>query len=403
MSKSSVAINNLRGYAILMVLAFHSFIAYLGSQTDTAPRRFDSPPYDWTAKPIIDRDGWFGFDLFCAFQYVYLMQLMFFLSGLFVWSSLARKGAITFLYDRVLRLGVPFVLGVYLLMPVAYYPVYRVTAADPGWPAFWSHWIALPFWPTGPMWFLWLLLALNLVAAGLFRLAPRAGEVLTRLSAEASAHPGRFFIALVIVSALAYVPLAAVFAPWQWAQFGPFAFQPSFAPQYVIYFFAGVGIGACGLERGLLASDGALARRWARWLAASPASFVLWIIPTALMVTRPGDTLPGLQLLADLGFVLCAATSCLGLSAVFLRFSAVPSTLFASLSEHAYGIYLVHYVFVIWLQYLLLGVVLFAAAKAAIVFAGTLALSWTTAAAMCRVSIGARLIGGKRRELVKAP
>src|SRR5262245_38383723 len=42
MSKSSVAINNLRGYAILMVLAFHSFIAYLGSQTQTAPRPFDS-------------------------------------------------------------------------------------------------------------------------------------------------------------------------------------------------------------------------------------------------------------------------------------------------------------------------------------------------------------------------
>jgi peptidoglycan/LPS O-acetylase OafA/YrhL len=403
MSKSSLAINNLRGYAILMVLAFHSFIAYLGSQTDTPPRPFDSAPYDWTAKPIIDRDGWFGFDLFCAFQYVYLMHLMFFLSGLFVWSSLARKGARRFLYDRFQRLGVPFVLGVYLLMPLAYYPVYRVTAADPGWPAFWSHWIALPFWPTGPMWFLWLLLALNLAAAGLFRLAPRAGEVLTRLSAEAGAHPGRFFIVLVIVSALAYVPLAAVFAPWQWAQFGPFAFQPSFTPQYVIYFFAGVGIGACGLERGLLASDGALARRWALWLAASPAAFVLWIIPTALMVTRPGETLPGLQILADLGFVLCAATSCLGLAAVFLRYSAVPAPLFASLSEHAYGIYLVHYVFVIWLQYLLLGVALFAVAKAAIVFAGTLILSWTTTAAVCRVSIGARLIGGKRRELAEAP
>jgi peptidoglycan/LPS O-acetylase OafA/YrhL len=403
MSKSSVAINNLRGYAILMVLAFHSFIAYLGSQTDTPPRPFDSAPYDWTAKPIIDRDGWFGFDLFCAFQYVYLMQLMFFLSGLFVWSSLVRKGARRFLYDRVLRLGVPFVLGVYLLMPVAYYPVYRVTAADPGWPAFWSHWIALPFWPTGQMWFLWLLLALNFVAAGLFRLAPRASEVLTRLSAEAGAHPGRFFIVLVIVSALAYVPLAAVFAPWQWAQFGPFSFQPSFAPQYAIYFFGGVGIGACGLERGLLASDGALARRWARWLAASPASFVLWIIPTALMVTRPGETLPGLQMLADLGFVLCAATSCLGLAAAFLRFSGVPPPLFASLSEHAYGIYLVHYVFVIWLQYLLLGVALFAVAKAAIVLAGTLILSWSMTAAVCRLSIGARLIGGKRRELAKAP
>jgi hypothetical protein len=28
---------------------------------------------------------WFGLDLFCAFEYVHLMQLMFFLSGLFVW------------------------------------------------------------------------------------------------------------------------------------------------------------------------------------------------------------------------------------------------------------------------------------------------------------------------------
>jgi hypothetical protein len=63
----------------------------------------------------------------------------------------------------------------------------------------------------------------------------------------------------------------------------------------------------------------------------------------------------------------------------------------------------VHIVFVIWLQYLLLGVALFTVAKAAIVFAGTLILSWATTAAMSRMSIGVRLIGGRRRELVKAP
>jgi peptidoglycan/LPS O-acetylase OafA/YrhL len=403
MSKSSVAINNLRGYAILMVLAFHSFIAYLGSQTETPPRPFDSAAYEWAAKPIIDRDGWFGFDLFCAYQYLYLMQLMFFLSGLFVWSSLARKGARTFLYDRVLRLGVPFVFGVYLLMPVAYYPVYRLAAADPGWAAFWSRLNALPFWPTGPMWFLWFLLALNIAAAALFWLAPRTGEFLGRLSAAAGAHPGRFFIALTAASGLAYVPLAAMFAPWQWAQVGPFAFQPSFFLQYVIYFFAGLGVGVCGLERGLLAADGALARRWGVWLAASPTAFVLWIVPTALIVTRPGASFAGLQVIADLGLVLCAATTCLGLAAMFLRFSTVSMPVLASLAEHAYGIYLVHYVFVIWLQYLLLGVALHAVAKAAIVLAGTLILSWATTAAVCRLSIGARLIGGKRRELAKAP
>src|SRR5215469_3586802 len=72
------------------------------------------------------------------------MQLMFFLSGLFVWPSLVRRGWGTFLVRRVLRLGVPFLVGTYILMPLAFYPVYRRTAVDPAWSAFWSHWTALP-------------------------------------------------------------------------------------------------------------------------------------------------------------------------------------------------------------------------------------------------------------------
>src|SRR6516162_10577706 len=171
MTKSSLALSNLRGFAIVMVVAFHSCIAYLSSQPDSA----------------------LAFDLFCAFTYLYLMQLMFFLSGLFVWPSLARKGGRKFLYDRVLRLGVPFAIGVYLLMPVTYYPVYRVTAVDPSWSAFWSHWMALPFWPSGPMWFLWLLLLFNVAAAALYWVAPCAGESLGELSAKARSRPGRFF------------------------------------------------------------------------------------------------------------------------------------------------------------------------------------------------------------------
>src|SRR5215813_12460482 len=203
MSRSSLALSNLRGFAIVMVVAFHSLIAYLGSQP-ASPIPFDDPPYAWRANPIVDSARWFGFDLFCALQYIYLMQLLFFLSGLFVWPSLSRKGARTFLYDRLIRLGVPFAVGLYVLMPIAYYPVYRVTAVDTSWSAFWSHWIALPFWPSGPMWFLWVLLLFNIVAAALFWLAPRAGEFLGRLWDKAGLHPGRFFLALVSICAVAY-------------------------------------------------------------------------------------------------------------------------------------------------------------------------------------------------------
>src|SRR5919201_910801 len=400
MSKSSPALSNLRGFALVMVVAFHAFIAYLGSQP-AAQLPFDLPPYGWRANPIVYSARWFGFDLFCALQYVYLMQLLFFLSGLFVWPSLSRKGSGRFLYDRFVRLGIPFVVGLYLLMPVTFYPVYRAGAVDPSWSAFWSHWIALPFWPSGPMWFLWVLLLFNIAAAALFWLAPRAGESLGWFAAKAGDHPGRVFIALVAVCALAYLPLSAMFAPWEWLQFGPFAVVPSVAPQYVIYFFAGLGIGAFGLDRGLLAADGMLAQRCWRWLAGTDPSFVLRILPTALVVN--GTTLPGLKVAADLGLVLCAASACFALLGIFLRVTRRHRPMLDSLSDHAYGIYFVHYFFVLWLQYLLLGAPLFSIAKGAIVFVGALALSWATTAAVCCIPIGARVMGRKRRELVRAP
>jgi glucans biosynthesis protein C len=401
MSKSSMALSNLRGVVILLVVAFHSVLAYLGSRPRTqAP--FDAPPYHWRAFPILDSERWFGFDLFCASQYVYLMHFMFFLSGLFVWSSLQRKGTMRFLYDRVLRLGVPFVLGVYLLMPVAHYPVYLVTAVDPSWSGFWAHWIALPFWASGQLWFLWVLLAFNIVAAALLSAAPRTGAFLGRLSAKAGDHPGRYFLALVAISALAYLPLASAFRPWQWVQWGPFALQPSMTLHYVVYFFAGIGVGAFGIERGLLGSAGMLAKRWPLWVAGAFGAFLLWIIPTALSVNGWDTAVPGLQIIADLGLVLSCAGISFGLAAVFVRFATERWPGFDSLSDHAYGIYLVHYVYVIWLQYFLLGVALFAIAKAAIVFTATVILSWVTAAAVCRVPIGARVVGADRRVLVRA-
>ena len=212
-AKSSLALSNMRALVILTVLAFHSVLAYLGS-LGPAAFPFDDAPYKWRAFPIVDSHRWFGFDIFCAWQDVYLMSLMFFLSALFTWPSLTRKGSWKFLSDRFLRLGVPFAFALIVVMPLALYPVYRVTAVDPSLAAYWRHLLALPFWPNGPMWFLWQLLALTVVAAGLHRFVPHWVEALGRWSSSAGIHPGRYFIGLVTASAIAYVPLALVFTPW---------------------------------------------------------------------------------------------------------------------------------------------------------------------------------------------
>ena len=165
-------------------------------------------------------------------------------------------------------------------------------------------------------------------------------------------------MALAALSALAYVPLALIYSPWQWESLGPFSFQLCRPLHYLVYFFAGCAIGAHGFDRGLLASDGALARQWGRWLALSIAGFVLWALPTSLMVD--GQTAPFLvQLAAGLGFVIACASGCLVLLALCLRFAAERARILDSLSVNAYGIYLVHYVFIVWLQFLMLPVALF--------------------------------------------
>ena len=390
-SRSSLALSDLRAAVILIVLAFHSCLAYLDSLPPSA-QPFNNPPYQWRSFPIIDNERWFGFDLFCAPQDVYLMSLMFFLSGLFVWPSLARRGSWGFVCHRVLRLGLPFGLVVFLLMPVALYPAYLVTAVDPSVAAFRRTYLALPFWPSGPSWFLWLLLALNIAAAGVHEFAPDWEKLLGKIG-SLGVRPGRLFAGLAAASALAYVPLAVLFTPLEWLQLGPFGLQLSRPLHYAVYFFAGLGVGICGIGNGLLAPDGLLARRWAIWLAAAFAAFLLWITPTALIFQLRDAAPLGLQIIADLGFVLSCASSSFFLMAIFLHFDGNRSRLLDSVSRNAYGMYLVHYVFVVWLQYALLNAPLFAFAKVAIVFGVTVALSWATSAGLRRLPLRFSLRG----------
>jgi peptidoglycan/LPS O-acetylase OafA/YrhL len=71
--------------------------------------------------------------------------------------------------------------------------------------------------------------------------------------------------------------------------------------------------------------------------------------------------------------------------------------LFDSLKDNAYGMYLIHYPFIVWLQFAMLPTNLPAILKAAVVFGGTLALSWAASAALRQVSAVAQIIGEARR------
>ena len=110
-----VAFDYLRGLIVVLVVLHHSVLAYCRFS------HFDRVDYLLSSAPIVDTSKWLGFDLIVLFNDNYFMPLMFLLSGLFVWPSLTRKASLTYCRDRLLRLGVPFVVVVISLMPLAYY------------------------------------------------------------------------------------------------------------------------------------------------------------------------------------------------------------------------------------------------------------------------------------------
>ena len=147
--------------------------------------------------------------------------------------------------------------------------------------------------------------------------------------AYARAAPGDVSRRAGARSALAYVPLALLFGPASWFQAGPFAFQFSRPLHYVLYFFAGAAIGACGIERGLFAPDGPLVRRWKAWLVAAVVLFFAWGGLTALAYPDPGPMSPttplALRALAGLSYVLACFASCFFVFAAAVRFAGVRS------------------------------------------------------------------------------
>jgi hypothetical protein len=281
-----------------------------------------------------------------------------------------------FVAHRLVRLGIPFVVGVYLLMPIAFYPVYRVTAVDPSWSSFWTHWTALPLTPTGPMWFLWFLIALDFCAAAIYKLTAGGGGIVAKAIEKVTQQPRTLFVVVIAVTAVFYLPLSALYSPWYWAQIGPFEVQATFAPQYAIYFLLGVAVGAHGFDRGIFAAEGTLVRHWPQWTAGAFAAFFCWIIPAALIAKVPDVPVRALSVAGDLGLVIFAAAACFALTGLFLRFARGRVPVVDGISEHGYGVYFYHYPIVLWLQYALLDLLVPAVAKGMLVLVGTALASW---------------------------
>ena len=377
-----VALDRARTFITLLVVLHHSVVnyTYFGNG---------------------DRMRWLGFDLIVLFNDSFFMACMFFISGLFVRDSLARRGPANFLANRAWRLGVPFTISIFVVTPIAYYASFLryhlPGTTDFNFFHFWWHTLTIGPWPSGSAWFLWVLLALGVIAVLLWAAAPWVIEALGHLIYARRDRPMTAFVAFLIFSIIVYLPMHLIFGDSSWLEPGhyPFPIQTSRILLYAGYFFIGVGVGAVSLRSGMLAENEALVMRWTVWLAFALAFYgAILLLVYAHHNWLADFNSPPLwwRTAYGLAFAMFSAAMTFTVATVFLRFARSSLRLLDAMRPSAYGIYLLHFIFLIWLQYIVYDPAFPAFVKFAIVFTGTLSMSWALTVLLRKIPVVARTI-----------
>lgn len=373
-------IDNLRSFITLLVVAHHSTLAY------TTFAWFNKDAYILSTHPVVDTARSVWLDVFEDFNDIFFMQLMFLISGIFVVQSLQNKSVATFIRDRFYRLFIPFIIGVTVLMLLAYYPAYLLAHGTHDVKAYIIDFFTVEAWPVGPPWFIWVLFIFNLVFALCYPLIKNSINKLTLHNP----HPVKFFTGWFVFSWVLYVPVIMIIDPYIWTGIGPFDFQVSRALMYFGYFLLGVLIGAQGLNKGLFAEGTAVVKRWPVWLIACLCAYTLLKLseaPLRSMIDQQQLSLFTANVIYRSEWILSCTLSCIAFLTTFKSMVHAKNSWWRSLSANAYGIYLVHYIFVIWGQYVLLPYDLPALAKALITFVAAVILSWLLTAMVRKIPI----------------
>jgi len=357
-------IDHLRGFMFLLMAIDHALHAYA----------FYWGPF-WFFR---DSDRSMVFDALYLQNQSILMPMLFFIFGMFVLPSLQRRGIWGYLKERSIRLGIPYIIGVPLIMPILTYPKYEHFTA-PGISLF--DFVTNIYFPdkvsgAGPFWVLYVMALYSFILILVVKILPWYFRWTVSALKWAVKNPIPGFLIFGFKSAVLLGISDLIWgAPW-WIGFGKlFYFQASRFLLILLYFFAGAAVSASGIfnDQDFMKK---FADRWLQWLIIAGvlgfcyAGYSLayihegayseeiryyfkttdWNWDGAWAVIA--SDAPGVLIRTTLHGYFCLAQA-LALLAIFYRFVAKPTPFWTSLAVNCYGLFLLHDILVIWGQYYL--------------------------------------------------
>jgi hypothetical protein len=344
-------IDHLRAALVILVVLHHVGLVYGAAEQSFY---YMEPPFIYPLAFLV-------LLVFVLFNQSWFMGALFLIAGYFTPGSFDRKGSGSFLKGRLLRLGIPIILFIFVLSPIASIGYWQMPAELTGitTPLTWQ---AYPYLiGLGPLWFVALLLIFSFgYAAWRMLTRNRTSTPMSESSTPSYLGIGIFVLALALVSYLVriIVPLGEPVS-----LFVDFLSFPTIAylPQYLSFFVLGTVASRRNWFRTLPSSMGVVGFVTAVVagvllfpLAFSGQMFSLEFTPAVFTnLTGNGHWQSAVYALWDSIF---AVGMCLAAITFFRRFFSEEKRLGTFLSQQSYAVYIIHIPIVVFIAVALKGI-----------------------------------------------
>lgn len=341
-------LDNLRAVVILLVIVLHASITYMAF----------GPPW-WY---VVDTETSLAFTQLVLLIDVPIMPAMFFVAGYFALPALQKRGPRRFLRDKIVRVGLPWILGALLLAPPTAYLIYYSRQVPMSFLEFWATDYWGPLYQQSVYWFLGVLMLLFSVLAAAYTLGPRIQTAVPR----PEPRPIRPLLLFSIVVTATFLLINLFYGIDDWAHIYLFVYQPVRVPLYVGYFCLGI----YAFLRGWFTGDG-FNPNGGLWVTAAVLTGVGYL---GCRMTPDGGA--GLFLATGILYNAFCLSTLLASLALFQAALDLATPFWRSQAANSYGIYYVHPLILYPLAYLLVGTSLPIGLKALLLIGITGLLSW---------------------------